>query len=185
MREILEQVVANGTGKGAYVNGFRIGGKTGTSEKLPRGSGKYVASFVGFAPADDPQIVCLLMVDEPMAGATGGGAVAAPAVGKIIRDVLPYLGYKAQYTESTQQTISVNVPGQDVPAPKRAGWIDGKFIVRISKAYVTSLNVTDVTTRSNGVEIEYNTFDEDDDYYEEFDDHEDSDKIEDNACKGH
>ena len=110
MREILEQVVANGTGKGAYVNGFRIGGKTGTSEKLPRGSGKYVASFVGFAPADDPQIVCLLMIDEPMAGATGGGAVAAPAVGKIIRDVLPYLGYKSQYTESTAQNISVNVP---------------------------------------------------------------------------
>lgn len=110
MREILEQVVANGTGKGAYVNGFRIGGKTGTSEKLPRGSGRYVASFVGFAPADDPQIVCLLMIDEPMAGATGGGAVAAPAVGKIIRDVLPYLGYESQYTEETAQTISVNVP---------------------------------------------------------------------------
>ncbi len=110
MRSILEQVVSNGTGSGAYVNGFRIGGKTGTSEKLPRGSGKYIASFVGFAPADDPQVVCLLLLDEPMAGAHGGGAVAAPAVGKIMQDVLPYLGYEAQYTEETAETISVTVP---------------------------------------------------------------------------
>lgn len=110
MREILEQVVSEGTGKGAYVNGFRIGGKTGTSEKLPRGSNKYIASFVGFAPADKPQLVCLLMLDEPNAGATGGGAIAAPAVGRIFEDVLPYLGYEPQYTEETAQAISVTVP---------------------------------------------------------------------------
>ena len=110
MREVLEQVVSEGTGKGAYVNGFRIGGKTGTSEKLPRGSGKYIASFVGFAPADNPQVVCLLLLDEPGAGATGGGAIAAPAVGRIIEDVLPYLGYEPQYTEETEQDISVSVP---------------------------------------------------------------------------
>ena len=67
--------------------------------------------------------------------------------------------------ENENVTISVNVPGQDVPAPKRAGWIDGKFLVRISKAYITSLNVNDVTTRSDGIAIEYHTFDEDDDYY--------------------
>lgn len=110
MRTILEQVVSEGTGSGAYINGFRIGGKTGTSEKLPRNSGKYIASFVGFAPADNPQIVCLLLLDEPNAGATGGGAIAAPAVGKIVQDVLPYLGYEPQYTEETAQTISVSVP---------------------------------------------------------------------------
>ncbi len=110
MRTVLEQVVSEGTGKGAYVNGFRIGGKTGTSEKLPRGSGKYIASFVGFAPADNPQLVCLLMLDEPNAGATGGGAIAAPAVGRIFEDVLPYLGYEPQYTEENAQTISVAVP---------------------------------------------------------------------------
>ena len=110
MRDILEQVVSGGTGSGAYVNGFRIGGKTGTSEKLPRKSGKYIASFVGFAPADDPQIVCLLLLDEPNAGATGGGAIAAPAVGRFIEDVLPYLGYEPQYTEETAQKISVTVP---------------------------------------------------------------------------
>ncbi len=110
MRTILEQVVANGTGKGARISGFRIGGKTGTSEKLPRNSGKYIASFVGFAPADDPQVVCLLLLDEPTAGATGGGAIAAPAVGKIMQDVLPYLGYEAQYTEENAENISVSVP---------------------------------------------------------------------------
>ena len=110
MREVLEQVVSEGTGKGAYVNGFRIGGKTGTSEKLPRGSGKYIASFVGFAPADDPQVVCLLLLDEPNAGATGGGAIAAPAVGRILEDVLPYLGYEPQYTDETEENISVSVP---------------------------------------------------------------------------
>lgn len=110
MRTILEKVVAEGTGKGAYVNGFRIGGKTGTSEKLPRKSGKYIASFVGFAPADDPEIICLMLIDEPNAGPTGGGAVAAPAVGKIIQDVLPYLGYAPQYAQGKEETISVDVP---------------------------------------------------------------------------
>ncbi len=110
MRNILEQVVSSGTGKGAYINGFRIGGKTGTSEKLPRNSGKYIASFVGFAPADNPQVVCLLLLDEPNAGATGGGAIAAPAVGRILEDVLPYLGYEPQYTEENAQNISVSVP---------------------------------------------------------------------------
>jgi len=110
MRGVLEKVVSAGTGKGAYVSGFKIGGKTGTSEKLPRNSGKYIASFVGFAPAENPEIVCLLLLDEPNAGATGGGAIAAPAVGKIIQDTLPYLGYKAQFTEETAEEISVNVP---------------------------------------------------------------------------
>ena len=110
MRGILERVVSEGTGKGAFVSGFRIGGKTGTSEKLPRGSEKYIASFVGFAPAENPEIICLLLLDEPNAGQTGGGAIAAPAVGKIIQDVLPYLGYQPQYTETTAEEISINVP---------------------------------------------------------------------------
>ncbi len=110
MRTMMEQVVSEGTGKGGYVEGFRIGGKTGTSEKLPRGNGKYIASFVGAAPAEDPEIVCLLLLDEPNAGATGGGAIAAPAVGRIIEDVLPYLGYEPQYTEENAEKISVSVP---------------------------------------------------------------------------
>lgn len=110
MRGMMERVVAEGTGKGGYVAGFRIGGKTGTSEKLPRGSGEYIASFIGVAPADNPQLVCLLLLDEPHAGATGGGAIAAPAVGRIFEDVLPYLGYAPQPTEENKDKISVTVP---------------------------------------------------------------------------
>lgn len=110
MRGMMERVVSEGTGKGGYVEGFRIGGKTGTSEKLPRGSEKYIASFVGVAPADNPQLICLLLLDEPNAGATGGGAIAAPAVGRIFEDVLPYLGYEPQYTEENAGKISVTVP---------------------------------------------------------------------------
>lgn len=110
MRGMMERVVAEGTGKGGYIEGFRIGGKTGTSEKLPRGSGKYIASFVGVAPIDNPQLVCLLLLDEPTAGATGGGAIAAPAVGRIFEDVLPYLGYEPQYSEENSDKISVSVP---------------------------------------------------------------------------
>ena len=87
MRTVLEQVVAdpNATGKNAYVKGYRIGGKTGTSEKLPRGSDKRVASFVGFAPANDPQLVCLVMLDEPQVNNKYGGTIAAPLVGEIGR----------------------------------------------------------------------------------------------------
>lgn len=110
MRGMMERVVAEGTGKGGYVAGFRIGGKTGTSEKLPRGSGEYIASFIGVAPVDNPQLVCLLLLDEPHAGATGGGAIAAPAVGRIFEDVLPYLGYAPQPTEENRDKISVTVP---------------------------------------------------------------------------
>ena len=106
MRAALESVVSNGTASGAYVDGYRIGGKTGTSEKLPRGSRKYVASFIGFAPADDPQLVCLLILDEPGGILTGGGAIAAPAVGKILADSLAYLGYEPQY-ESIGETVTV------------------------------------------------------------------------------
>ncbi|MBO7289120.1 MAG: PASTA domain-containing protein [Clostridia bacterium] len=89
--EILEGVAAEGTSKNAYIDGFRVGGKTGTSEKLPRGSGKYIASFVGFAPADDPEVICLIMLDEPTGGSYMGGQIAAPVFKEIMSDVLVYL----------------------------------------------------------------------------------------------
>lgn len=110
MRGALEGVVANGTGNAAYVEGYRIGGKTGTSEKQPRGSNKRIASFVGFAPADDPQLVCLLILDEPGGNLKGGGAIAAPAVGKILADSLEYLGYEPQYTD-VNEDVKIEVPG--------------------------------------------------------------------------
>lgn len=89
MRELLEKVVAEGTGKNCYIEGYRIGGKTATSQKLPRGSGKYIASFIGFAPADDPQIVGLVLIDEPV-GTYYGGTIAAPVMREIFENVLPY-----------------------------------------------------------------------------------------------
>ncbi|MBQ8541240.1 MAG: PASTA domain-containing protein [Clostridia bacterium] len=107
MRAALESVVANGTGNAAYVDGYRIGGKTGTSQKQPRSSGKRIASFVGFAPADDPQLVCLLILDEPGGNLKGGGAIAAPAVGKILADSLAYMGYEPTYTDNSLDEVEV------------------------------------------------------------------------------
>lgn len=108
--ELLENAVTNGSGQNAYIKGYRVAGKTGTSEKLPRGSHKYTASFVGFAPANDPQVACLVVVDEPAGGAYYGGQVAAPAVGRILEDTLNYLGVEPQYTEEEKTTIDVGVP---------------------------------------------------------------------------
>ena len=112
MREILESVVAlpTSTGKNAYVKGCRIGGKTGTSEKGNRNEGKRIASFIGFAPANDPEIVCLIMLDEPQIENKYGGTIAAPIVGEIIEDVLNYIGVEKQYTESEQPEIKVEIP---------------------------------------------------------------------------
>lgn len=111
MREILETVVSspNGGGKNAYIKGYRIGGKTGTSEK-GRNNDKRIASFIGFAPADDPQIVCLIMMDEPQVAVRYGGTIAAPIVGSIIEETLEYLGVERQYTEEELQTSTVSVP---------------------------------------------------------------------------
>ena len=91
MRSILEMVVREGSGKNGAVEGYRIGGKTATSEKLPRRSGKYISSFIGFAPADDPQIITLMTVDEPV-GVYYGGTVVAPVVAEFYENILPYIG---------------------------------------------------------------------------------------------
>lgn len=91
MREILEMVVTEGSGKNGGVAGFRIGGKTATSQTLPRGSGRYIASFIGFAPADDPQVIALAIVNVPQ-GVYYGGQVAAPVVRQLFENILPYLG---------------------------------------------------------------------------------------------
>ncbi len=110
IRDILEGVVANGTAKNAYIKGYRLGGKTGTSEKIPRGQGKYVASFVGFAPANDPEIIGLVMLDEPMGSSHMGGQIAAPTFKKIFDEVLRYMGIEPQYTEEEMNTTDKTVP---------------------------------------------------------------------------
>lgn len=95
MRELLESVVAEGSGKNAYVEGYRIGEKTATSQTLPRSANKYISSFVGFAPADDPQILGMCVIYNPQ-GVYYGGTIAAPVIGKIFENILPYLGIEKQ-----------------------------------------------------------------------------------------
>lgn len=91
MRMILEQVVESGSGKNGYVEGARVGGKTATSQTLPRGSGRYIASFLGFAPADDPEVLALAIIHNPQ-GVYYGGQIAAPVVRQLFENILPYLG---------------------------------------------------------------------------------------------
>lgn len=116
VRTILESVVSQGTGKSAYVPGYRIGGKTGTAQKAGNGgylSGKYVASFAGFAPANDPKIAVLVVIDEPGGFSYFGGQIASPVVKSIMSDTLRYLDVKPQYTETELELMQkplVKVP---------------------------------------------------------------------------
>ena len=107
---VLEGVVSKNTGKNAYIKGFRVAGKTGTSEKIPRGNGKYVASFIGFAPCNDPEIIGLVMLDEPMGSSHMGGATAAPTFKNIFDNVLRYLNIEPQYTEEELASLDNSVP---------------------------------------------------------------------------
>ncbi len=111
MCKAMESVVSIGTGKKAYVAGYRVGGKTGTSEKYPRGNNKYVASFIGVAPMDDPQYAVLIMIDESVYGSVaGGGAAAAPICARVFEDILPYLGVEAEYSEEELSRRDITVP---------------------------------------------------------------------------
>lgn len=120
MRTMLEAVVGDpvdGTGKNAYVAGYRVGGKTGTStntvEEARSGQKKYIVSFIGIAPADDPKIVILTLLDDPDAScgtAVSGGAMGAPTVGNMMADILPYLGVEADYSERDLQNMDRSVP---------------------------------------------------------------------------
>ena len=104
MRYLLEQVVAEGTGNRAYLPGYRIGGKTATSEKLPRSEKRYIASFLGFSPADNPQVMALILIDEPQ-GTYYGGTIAAPVVAELFSNILPYLEIEPQYTEKERKEL--------------------------------------------------------------------------------
>lgn len=98
MKSLLEKVVAEGGGNRCYIEGYRIGGKTATSQKLPRGSGKYIASFIGFAPADNPQVIAMCIIDEPQ-GIYYGGTIAAPVIREVFDNILPYLGIEQETVE--------------------------------------------------------------------------------------
>lgn len=115
MREAMEKVVSEGTGQNAYVAGYRIGGKTATSELslpgTPTDQQRYTASFIGVAPMDDPQIAVLVIIADLPWGAThSGGAIAAPVVGRVMNDVLPYIGVEPVYDEAEADRREVSTP---------------------------------------------------------------------------
>ena len=135
---MLEKVVAEGSGKTAQVPGYRIGGKTGTSEKLDQNieeDGKrYISSFLGFAPVDDPQVAVLIMLDEPDIINPYGSVLAAPVVGAVLEEILPYLGIEPTYTEEQLAKKEVEVPylvGWKAPEAQsevRLDGLDGRII---------------------------------------------------------
>jgi stage V sporulation protein D (sporulation-specific penicillin-binding protein) len=118
LKGILEQVVADGTGKNAYIAGYRIAGKTGTAQKVGAGgyeAGRYIASFVGFAPANDPEIAMLVVIDEPQ-GLYYGGQIAAPVFGQVMKDVLQYLKIPIQVERTNVvKPNSTLVPNPNAP----------------------------------------------------------------------
>ncbi len=106
---MMERVVSGGTGRNAYIPGYRVAGKTGTSEKLTV-DGEYIASFVGCAPADDPQIAVLIIIDEPQSEVHGGGAIAAPVAGSVIEQTLEYMNVEPVYTDEELSKLNASTP---------------------------------------------------------------------------
>ena len=134
MCSILESVVSKGGGKNAYLAGYRIAGKTGTSEKQPRGNQKYIASFIGFAPADDPKVVCLVILDQPEIGMPYyGGTIAAPVVKNILEETLRYLGVEPQYNEDEKKYAEIDVPDVSGKTQEEASRILNElgFMIRV------------------------------------------------------
>ena len=139
MNEALEQVVAGdgGTGRNAYVKGYRVAGKTGTSQKLDKldeegEASLRIVSFLAYAPADDPKVAVLIVIDEPRKGTISGGALAAPVAADVIADVLPYLGVEPVYTEEEYRTLDIYTPdfsGMTREEAEARAKIDGLTVV--------------------------------------------------------
>ena len=115
LRTLMEAVVDGGGGKNAYVSGYRIGGKTGTSQKVSKilSTGEtnlYISSFCGVAPMDNPEIAVLIILDEPHGDAYYGGTIAAPVGGQIMSEILPYLGYDPQFSDDELKNMAVRIP---------------------------------------------------------------------------
>lgn len=132
MKMLLEAVVSDGSGIRAYLPGFRVGGKTATSEKLPRSSNKYISSFIGFAPADNPQVIAILLIDEPV-GIYYGGTIAAPVIAELFDNILPYLGIEAKYTEEEMNEYNIG----EITVPNFVGKTK-KEINELKKVYEIS-----------------------------------------------
>ena len=110
MLNIMKRAVEQGAATNGYIAGYRVGGKTGTSEKIPRGNEKYIASFVAVAPVDDPKIAVMVMLDEPNSFSYYGNAIAAPVGRDIINDTLQYLGVEPQYSADENVVSEISVP---------------------------------------------------------------------------
>jgi len=159
MREILESVVSVGGGKNAAVPGYRIGGKTGTAQKYMNGTiarGMYVSTFLGFAPADDPEYIMLFIVDEPKAGAYYGSIVAAPYAGKIFSQIFDYRGWQPSDYVGKVQFVMPDLVGLSVTEAvaelkklnmyyeMSGDWTEGAKVVRqipVAGSYVTEDNI--------------------------------------------
>ena len=131
--DMMEAVVSGGTGKNAYVAGYRVAGKTGTSQKIGTAQGEYVASFGCFAPADDPEIAMLILVDEPV-GQINGGQICTPVAAQVIEKTLEYMGVERQYTEKELSMLDTNAPnlvGNNVADAKKMLQQEG-FKVRVA-----------------------------------------------------
>ena len=111
MCEMLRINAVQGSGKNGYVPGYRIAGKTGTSEKNPKNNGLYIASYCGFAPADNPQIAMLVFYDEPQGDNYYGSYVAAPTFRNVMKEILPYLGIERKYSDSELENQDTQTPG--------------------------------------------------------------------------
>lgn len=154
--DMMEQVVSIGTGKNAYVAGYHVAGKTGTSEKIGI-EGAYIASFAGFAPADNPEISILIAIDEPT-GDHGGSTVAAPITGMLLEKILTYLNVEPQYEDDELSSISSVAPslvGKTVGDAKVAA---SKFTVKVVGSGEKVLSQTPAAgqqMRSGGVIVVY------------------------------
>ena len=113
VRKILETVVSEGSGKNAAIEGYSIGGKTATSQTLPRSANRYISSFLGFAPAEEPKVLALCIIHDPQ-GIYYGGTIAAPVVRSIFDNVLPYLGIEKTKSEKAEEQNCLQQPGQHI-----------------------------------------------------------------------
>ena len=157
--DMMEAVVSSGTGKNAYVAGYRVAGKTGTSQKLSAGGKKYVASFGCFAPADDPEIAVLILVDEPV-GQINGGQICTPVAAKVVEKTLEYLGVERQYTEKEMELLDTNAPnlvGSNVDDAKKLLENEGfeAKVVGEGDVVVTQMPSYNQTMPQNGIIVLY------------------------------
>lgn len=163
--ELMEAVVDGGGGQNAYVPGYRIGGKTGTSQKvsemLETGESRlYVASFCGVAPMENPEIAMLFLLDEPKGANYYGGTISAPPGGQILAEILPYLGYEPQYSEDELKTMAKSVPnvsGKSISAAKNAIAEQGLTckVIGDGDTVTKQLPAAGSTVYSNGVVLLY------------------------------